>query len=356
MQLTSVIVIATLWALAHASDRLLKPARQHFLKAVHHVPSEAKLFCFAWTTYTQQDEGLIEEVRKQFSKCDGHKFFTDTESGAPSHASDVVMIRDLRQTKPRSDPQWMEGHNMVGLWPAWNYILMSDLVGKYDWYINLQMDHFLMPNKARQTIADWLHMAEGAKVGETQVDKPVMLTWGNTFLFNKKMVHLMQSKWDILGNVADESQGEAIGCPSFYQESTGTTAWPACPQDKVYPFMATYLNADVQSIGSSSCGELVKYKGGEELPEACLEMSMGSFRPSQILAAIKELSQMELQGNWDDALKQCKASPFKEFHDQTLCARLYKGTKVPVLHNLYTADEFGLARSILDHDDPKKGF
>lgn len=39
--------------------------------------AKIRLFCFAWTPFRPGDEAVLSEVTKQYSKCDGHAFFSD---------------------------------------------------------------------------------------------------------------------------------------------------------------------------------------------------------------------------------------------------------------------------------------
>ncbi|CAE7445751.1 unnamed protein product [Symbiodinium natans] len=54
-----------------------------------------KLFCFAWSPRRKNDEGMLNEVRKQYRKCDGHLFFTDTESPVKEDEEDFVRVHGV---------------------------------------------------------------------------------------------------------------------------------------------------------------------------------------------------------------------------------------------------------------------
>lgn len=47
---------------------------------------------------------------------------------------------------------WLLLKNMVGLLPAWKYLLDMNVTSGMDWVVNLELDHFFVANLLRQTI------------------------------------------------------------------------------------------------------------------------------------------------------------------------------------------------------------
>jgi len=232
-----------------------------------------RIFCFVWTTRRSGDQALEPEVRRQLNKCDGHLFFTDTGSTGPD-SSDIVKLNIPAQDVGRSDEKWLYHRNMVGVLPSWTHIFNKGLNDQYDWFIHLEMDHFLSPNRARANIAQWLSI-RGKEPNATN-DIPIVLMWGNAFVFNKKFVNAMKLTWHTLGAVAGPGEGQGKGCPLFLK---GKFEWPAsCSQDIYYPQLfsdhgRSLLPDDADFAGASGCGQEAKNQVNEEYPLGCFEMA-----------------------------------------------------------------------------------
>ncbi|CAE8634903.1 unnamed protein product, partial [Polarella glacialis] len=323
--------------------------------------SSRSLFCFAWTPRRHQDEGVVQEVRRQQAKCDGYLFFTDKENGKPDEP-DFMKVEVPRQNVPRDHPQWLYHRYMAGLMPAWSHIFESGLADKHDWFINTEFDHFLSPNRTRANIAAWLQILRRGSAQEqayAYVDNPLMLMWGNAYAFNKKLVQAMREQWSTLGRVASrdgesgEEEAKAVGCPLFMK---GRSEWPgSCSQDVIYPTLAWNIlrpTVKVANPGAPGCGAMIKSQKQEEFPLGCWEMQqnpLGGEDHNAELQAIKELAAMAGMASWAAAQEHCNASGLKE----PQCRTLYNGRNVPEIHHLHLASEHALARSILDNDpDP----
>lgn len=313
------------------------------------------LFCFAWSPRRKDDEGTLQEVRRQYNKCDGHVFFTDTESPAGQGEDDFVGVPVPRQELNRSHEKWLYHRNMVGLMPAWSHLLSSGMAEKYDWLINSELDHFLSPSRAKENILEYLRVMEEGSEDSSGVEGPIMLMWGNAFVFNRKYVQVLKANWANLGRVADavEEGGRAVGCPMFMK---GLMEWPDhCSQDMIYPALAEHvlppLQQKVAFSGASGCGQLAKNRHGQAFPLGCWEMQQnpingqheeGELTALQELAAIGRLQDSEAAGAY------CRRSPIEAV--QKNCLKFWDGRNVPVIHHLHTAREHFLARTLLDND------
>eukprot|EP00913_Durusdinium_trenchii_P015709 g14762.t1 len=159
--------------------------------------------------------GVLNEVRKQYRKCDGHLFFTDTASPNKTDEEDFVRIIVPQQRLARGHGQWLYHRNM-----------------------------------------------EGNNEDKLAVDGPIMLMWGNAFVFNRKFVQALKEHWPVVGQVAStdnqtSKEGRAVGCPLFMK---GRSEWPdSCSQDIIYPTLAMNvlppLKVKVAFPGASGCGQ-----------------------------------------------------------------------------------------------------
>ncbi|CAJ1375832.1 unnamed protein product [Effrenium voratum] len=326
------------------------------------VSSQMSLLCFAWSPRRKNDEGMLNEVRKQYKKCDGHLFFTDKESPV-NQDEDFVRVEVPQQRLPRTHGQWLYHRNMVGLMPAWEHLLKSGVAEKYDWLLNSELDHFLSPSRAKETIAAYLrNMEAGSKEDKAAADGPILLMWGNAFVFNRKLVQAMKENWHRLGKVAGadnetSKEGRAVGCPLFMK---GRSEWPdSCSQDIIYPALAMNilppLQVKVAFPGASGCGQPAKNHKNKEYPLGCWEMQQNPINGESEhgeTAAIKELAQMTRFKEKADALTYCKAHRLEAV--QKNCMKFWDGRNVPLIHHLHTVSEHVLARTLLDNDpDPQ---
>lgn len=317
------------------------------------------LFCFAWSPRRKNDEGVLNEVRRQYNKCDGHLFFTDTGSPNKTDEEDFVRLTLPQQRLARTHGQWLYHRNMVGLMPAWDYLLKSKIADRYDWLVNSELDHFFSPSRAKENIAAYLQgMEEGNKEDKASLDGPFMLMWGNAFVFNRKFVEALKDHWPLLGQVAStdnqtSKEGRAVGCPLFMK---GRSEWPdSCSQDMIYPALAMNvlppLKVKVAFPGASGCGQPSKNRRNKGYPLGCWEMQQNPIRGESEageLAAIKELAQMAKFKDRSEAQAYCDAHENEAV--QKNCMKFWDGRNVPLIHHLHTVSEHVLARSILDND------
>lgn len=222
-----------------------------------------KILCFAWTTWKPQDVALLQEVRHAFKQCDGYRIFSDRQPFARQEP-DVVTVPVSQQATGREDEKWLYHRNMAGLMPSWSHLLQED-VSAYDWLVNVEFDHFLLTQKLRRSIASYLLLLRQGHPEQRQAaEGPLMLMFGNAFLFNRMMVSEMKRQWPRLGETAPSGH-EASGCPSFMQDRF---EWPrACSQDIAYPNLVTVMNPQVPAYGSPGCGQKP-----EDFPLACFEV------------------------------------------------------------------------------------
>jgi len=318
------------------------------------------LFCFSWSPRRKYDEGMLHEVRKQYKKCDGHLFFTDTESPVKNDEEDFQRVKVPEQKNPRSHGQWLYHRNMVGLMPAMTYMLESGIAEKYDWYINTEIDHFLSPRRARENIAAYLRvMDQGTKEEKAQLDGPIMLMWGNAFVFNRELMKALKQNWDTLNIIARADSSNAqeakfVGCPMFMK---GRTEWPdSCSQDIIYPTLAMNilppLKVKVAFPGAPGCGQPAKNRKGKEYPLGCWEMQQNPINGESEageLQAIKELARMGRTKEKSEAKAHCKDSKIEGLRKN--CMKFWDGRNVPVIHHLHAVSEHILARHLLDNDE-----
>ncbi|CAJ1394042.1 unnamed protein product [Effrenium voratum] len=172
---------------------------------------------------------------------------------------------------------------MVGLMPTWQHLLQSPEVEKYDWLLNLEFDHLLRVRQLRLSIATYLaRLSSEAKAAETD---PLLLMFGNAFLFNRGMVKDMKRQWSSLGRTAPPGHS-ASGCPMFME---GHFEWPqSCSQDIVYPTLVTLMSPPVGAFGAPGCGQ----PPGDQLPLACFEFQRQPVHDTGLdqLSLVKEVA------------------------------------------------------------------
>ncbi|CAE8590394.1 unnamed protein product [Polarella glacialis] len=242
---------------------------------------------------------------------------------------------------------WLYHRNMVGLMPSWTHMFQTGLADKYDWFINVEFDHFLSPARSRATIAAYV---EGLKQGDAKdAEGPIMIMWGNAYVFNKKLVLAMRDNWEVLGKVADRNgskdEAKGVGCPLFQK---GHQEWPgACSQDIVYPTLANdilpHIQVKVAAPGDPGCGN-------QPYPLGCWEMQQNPFNGESHegeLQAIRELAAMGGKSR-EQALEYCEKQGGVLSKN---CMKFWDGRSVPIIHHLHRASEHALARKLLDNDD-----
>ena len=163
---------------------------------------QLKLYCFGWTARRPREELLLPLARHLFKACDGYAFFTDTNAPGED-APDIVKVALPRTQQLRSEEFWLLLKNMVGLLPAWEYLLEQNTLEGFDWIVNLELDHFMVASQLRRTIAEYVNiMILGSLPGQDPWDDSIMLIFGNAFAFNAKLVEQMKAEWATIGRVA----------------------------------------------------------------------------------------------------------------------------------------------------------
>eukprot|EP00439_Symbiodinium_sp_Y106_P060590 s3931_g8.t8 len=296
-----------------------------------------RLFCFAWTTWKPGDLALLEDVRHSFRKCDGHRIFSDHRPTGEDDV-DIVVVRVTQQPTGRSDDHWLYHRNMVGLMPAWKHMLESDVHSQYDWFLNVEFDHLLVPSLLRSTIVEYLTILRtGRKEQQRSAHGPLLLMFGNAFAFNRELVTEMGGQWTTVGRTAPAGHA-AAGCPTFME---GRFEWPeSCSQDIVYPNMVSVLTPPVPAYGASGCGQKPN-----DFPLACFEYSrqpvldtgLDQIGLVQEVIAMRNLaSEAEAETHYAGG----RLAPHAKL--------LYTAKEVPLFHHLGDPAARRLAREILD--------
>lgn len=221
-----------------------------------------KLFCFAWTPRRERDNLLMQSVRRQLEACDGHAFYTDNWTyGNESvfDAEDVVRVQVPPQDRARDSKQWLFHKNMAGLLPAWSHILRNKIHETYDWVINVELDHFVRPSKVRTTIAAYVQMLRhGTGLERQKAQGPLMLSFGNAFVFNRELTQAMRDGWNVVGMTKPD------GCPKHAAR---------CEQDMTYMEILQKLNTSIGFAGQKGCGTFAETQKHRLLPLACWDLS-----------------------------------------------------------------------------------
>eukprot|EP00931_Biecheleriopsis_adriatica_P028978 TRINITY_DN17265_c1_g4_i1.p1 TRINITY_DN17265_c1_g4~~TRINITY_DN17265_c1_g4_i1.p1 ORF type:complete len:388 (-),score=67.00 TRINITY_DN17265_c1_g4_i1:15-1178(-) len=305
--------------------------------------SQIKLLCFAWAPFRKEDVEMLKEVRDQLSNCDGHAFFTDKIPDGIEHSSDIHLVSVPEQAVSRSDPLWLYHRNMVGLMPAWAHLLETGTAEKYDWVINVELDHFVRPSKVKSTIYQYLHILRNSS---EKVDGPMMLGFGNAFLFNRKVVQQMKSQWGRLGKVAPQTS-EARGCPMFQE---GLMEWPQmCSQDVVFPTLARALDPPAPLYGGDGCGfNTGTASNGVRFPFSCWEMRLlqapgnGIKAQKRLVEDFKKVRDMKSKEEYE---KSPLASKYHRKHKDA--ELLYDVKDAPIIHHLINSDIHKLVHATL---------
>lgn len=141
--------------------------------------AQLKIYCFGWTVRSEREERILPYARALFETCDGHAFFTDLHSPG-GEQSDFVRVELPATQQNRSDKFWLLLKNMVGLLPAWDYLLKNNITESFDWVVNLELDHFFFASVLRQTISEHMNLMTLDRLpGEDPWDDAVMMVFGH---------------------------------------------------------------------------------------------------------------------------------------------------------------------------------
>jgi len=306
---------------------------------------KVKLFCFLWTPRRPSDEAMMNEVKVEFAECDGHAFFTDIGTPGPPDPG-MVKVAVPEQSAARDTPNWLYHRNFVGLLPTWAYICRSGLGEQFDWMINTEIDHWMSAARVRLNILAYLDvLRNGTDSDRTALEKPMMLAWGNAFLFNRRLVKVMCDLWPDVGKAS--THPVARGCPAFMQ---GRTEWPEhCSQDMVYPVLADILRRHgVSSFGPSGCGQPDRSNGlGQKFPLTCWELSY-DIREQMLLDYVRVIAQADNMTNVHEAEKY-----FKTHHPEMPWKVWWNGRGVPIIHHAKFSSGHRLAHELLHPIPPQ---
>lgn len=303
------------------------------------APGGPSIFCFTSTVRRQQDEGVFPEVKRQLEKCDGHMIFTDRDAPGPELGFFKVDVP--RQTADRGSGGWLFHRNFALLLPAWAYLIASGVAAKYDWVINTEFDHVVIPSRVRSTIQLYVGiLGRGTAEEQASVNKSMMLMWGNAFAFNREMVREMARQWPALGRgVAHDSVSP--GCPAFME---GKTHWPECSQDIVYPTLTNAaMSPFVKAVGQPGCHQYAQSALGVEFPLACLDLDHSPYGLSEDgqLAAIRDIAAVQRMGG------AAEAGQFYEARRREAWYHFQWARQVPIIHHAQYASVHTLARELL---------
>lgn len=305
--------------------------------ATHIGASEVSVFCFAWTPRRGADETMLHEVKAELAKCDGHAFFTDQGSPEPG----MVTIEVPEQAVSRDHDNWLWHRNMVGLLPSWGYICRSGIAQQFDWSINTELDHWISAERIRANIRAYLDvLRRGTEVEKKSVDGPMMLCWGNAFLFNRALVKMMCDRWGELGKAS--THPVARGCPAFME---GKQEWPKhCSQDMVYPALGGMLRKSdgVAIYGPSGCGQAGHTnKKNVRFPLTCWEAGWG-LNDTELVQMVHVIAKVEgMKGRFEveEYFKTKKPDrPWKVW---------YNARGVPIIHHMSRPGAHRVARELL---------
>jgi len=292
--------------------------------------SNLRIFCFAWTPRRKFDEDLMPYSRTLFAACDGHAFFTDDD--APGDPDGFIKVHVPATKRKRSDGMWLYHQNMVGIAPAWAYLFTYGIAEKYDWVINAELDHFFVASRAKRCIVDHLNvLRKGSQAERQSTFGPLMLSWGNVFVFNRKMVMLMKQDWDTLGKAIVDEKSPGLGCPALAGGRANHVG--ACEQDMAYPGLPAALRSRAMKYGPEGCSQVRTISNGVQLPFACWQDFPLGSSPKQQAAAIEEIALMRGIKSPEAARLHCKT---RGSSVEKACMSLYRARDVPVIHNVKT--------------------
>lgn len=304
------------------------------------------LFCFAWSPLGPHDLEMLAEARFQLAKCDGHLIFSDH---SVEGETDIIEVSVPKQSLLRSDNKWLYHRNMVGLLPSWSYLIGQKVLEKYDWVLNLELDHFMSPARVRLTIIEYLDiLRNGSRKEKISAEGGLMLMFGNAFLFNGKMVQELGKQWGMLGQTNTATSDADAGCPKWME---GHHEYPQyCSQDIVYPTISEVMEGTVASYGSPGCGVADKTSDkGKLFPLACWEMN-GDFwnsfgqKEAEQKAAIRELAIAQSMESQDEVKKHYELIGGKL---SSQWYHFYLSRQVPIIHHITFPSVLRLARQLL---------
>jgi len=274
---------------------------------------DIKVFCFAWITNRPKEMAIVPDMKEQLAGCDGHAIFGHEGTKHP----DVIEVPEaLVHTI---------GHDMVHLVPTWTHLLKKvKNLDDYDWLLAVEWDHLVRPSKVRLNIARDLGVLQrGTEAEQASIEQPMMLMWGNSFLFNRKLTQEMRRQWPYLSKRM-VTTGENNGCPEWYVPRESEQG--NCAQDLAYPEMLERMEPRVAGYGRPGCSQVAKNDLGEEFHLACYNMPTGGekkgpeFNPTVTnqMEVIKAVQKGDLY-EWDHHSYDLKDVPiFHKVYDHVV--------------------------------------
>lgn len=290
---------------------------------------DIKLFCFAWITNRSKELAVLPDMKDQLAGCDGHAIFGHEGTNHP----DVIEVPEARSHTI--------GHDMVHLIPTWTHLLKNvKNLDEHDWILNIEWDHLVRPSKVRLNIARDLGVLQrGTESEQASMEEPMMLMWGNSFLFNRRLVQEMRRQWPSLSKTI-ATTGENNGCPEWHDDHKEPGR---CAQDISYPQMLEHVerglqqdnrNTHVRGYGRPGCSQIAKSDLGEEFHLACFNMPTGGSQRSK-----------EFNPTVSNQLEVIKAiqrgEPYRDHGSD------YDLKDVPILHKVYDPSVHELGRKLL---------
>eukprot|EP00419_Tripos_fusus_P006122 CAMPEP_0172671720 /NCGR_PEP_ID=MMETSP1074-20121228/11093_1 /TAXON_ID=2916 /ORGANISM="Ceratium fusus, Strain PA161109" /LENGTH=418 /DNA_ID=CAMNT_0013488813 /DNA_START=39 /DNA_END=1295 /DNA_ORIENTATION=- len=300
--------------------------------------AKLRLFCFAWTTRSDNDEALMPYARRLFNACHGHGFFTDMDAPGDDGAGDIVRVHVPPASVEPHGEGWLLNQNMIGLAPAWSKMFEMGVPAKYDWAVNLELDHFFIPSRIRRTIIDYLELLRtGTKMEVASLERPLMFAWGNAFLFDSRMMKLMSEHWGDIAKPITSDDGK--GCPEMILERA--TQLGACQQDMAYPLMVRMLKKrsklPLKMYGMSGCNSVPE--APPLFPLSCWQSTTETW-PDARLALVEILAKVSTKATVEEAKAYCEEKVPKDVYEPNhgpavngdLCAQLWRARNVPIMH------------------------
>mmetsp|Transcript_41583 Transcript_41583/g.94509 ORF Transcript_41583/g.94509 Transcript_41583/m.94509 type:complete len:172 (-) Transcript_41583:96-611(-) len=169
----------------------------------------------------------------------------------------------------------------------------------------------------------------------------MMLSWGNVFVFNRKMVSLMQEQWGKLGAAITSEKSKGMGCPELTHGRAHSTG--ACEQDMAYPVLPDLLRPRAAKYGPEGCSQVRSTEKGVNLPFACWQDFPLGGGDKNMVAALLEVSLMRGLRQ-SEIRRHCKK---RGAQVEKACTSLYRAVDVPVMHNIKTVALHKAAQELL---------
>jgi len=308
--------------------------RRHKNHKTHDAPT-LRLFCFAWTPRHPNEERLISFSRKELERCDGHFFFTDVEAPGDDSAGDWMRVQLPPTSQNRSESNWLDHTIMIGVARIWDWIFQMDLASQYDWIMHVELDHFVMADRVRLFVQQYLDIIQE---GQNRTDGSMLFYWGNAFLFNSALVRDMAANWNELGTPIQEDRGK--GCPAVSSKRVDQVGF--CESDMVYPMLPSRLN--ISSYGADGCEKPSVTPWGATLPLACWQGNQVGLNNDNGETILRSIATLHGAISMDEANERCNTAGDDILANH--CMTLYDASKVPLMHNFKSPELHELAQQL----------